>query len=58
VEQHDFSSAYYLATRVIYSKFCALEGTPPDYRHPIHELSTKLPAVGDFSPIKLFILGK
>jgi ubiquinone/menaquinone biosynthesis C-methylase UbiE len=58
VEKHDFSSAYYLATRVIYSKLCALEGRQPDYRHPVHELGTRLPAVGDFSPIKLFVLGK
>lgn len=56
VEKLEFSSTYYLATRVIYSKVCALEGKPPDYRHPIHELSVKLPPAGDFSPIKLFIL--
>lgn len=58
VERVDFSSAYYLATRVIYSKLCALDGKSPDYLHPIHELSTKLPSFGDFSPIKLFVLGK
>ena len=58
VEKIDFSSSDYLATRVIYSKFCAVEGTTPDYRHPIHELSVKLPPSGDFSPIKLFILTK
>lgn len=56
VEMFDFSSTYYLATRVIYSKFCALEGRIPDYRHPIHESSVKLPAAGDFSPIKLVVL--
>jgi len=57
-EKFDFSSSYYLATRVIYSKFCALEGKAPDYRHPIHELGVTLPPAGDFSPIKLFVLGK
>ena len=58
IEKVEFCSAYYLATRVIYSKLCAVEGRSPDYRHPIHELSTKLPLFGDFSPIKLFVLGK
>lgn len=58
VEKFDFSSSYYLATRVVYSKFCAIEGKAPDYRHPIHELSVALPPAGDFSPIKLFVLSK
>jgi ubiquinone/menaquinone biosynthesis C-methylase UbiE len=58
VEKFDFSSSYYLATRVIYSRLCALEGWEPDYRHPLHAESIKLPAIGDFSPIKLFVLGK
>ncbi|HWG06325.1 MAG TPA: class I SAM-dependent methyltransferase [Beijerinckiaceae bacterium] len=58
VEKFDFSSSYYLATRVIYSKFCAIEGNAPDYRHPIHELSASLPSAGDFSPIKLFVLSR
>jgi SAM-dependent methyltransferase len=55
VEKFEFSSAYYFATRVIYSRQCAIEGVAPDYRHPIHADSVKLPAVGDFSPIKLVV---
>jgi ubiquinone/menaquinone biosynthesis C-methylase UbiE len=58
IEKFDFSSAYYFATRVVYSALCAAEGTAPDYRHPIHERSANLPPFGDFSPIKLFVLGK
>ena len=58
IEKFDFSSSYYFATRVIYSRLCAIDGKQPDYRHPIHEDSIKLPAIGDFSPIKLFVLGK
>ncbi len=58
VDGYAFSSSYYFATRIIYSKLCAVEGTAPDYRHPIHADSIKLPAFGDFSPIKLFVLGK
>jgi len=58
VRKIDFSSAYYLATRVIYSKLCQVDGIEPDYGHPIHEFSVSLPQIGDFSPIKLFILRK
>jgi len=48
-----FLSSYYLATRVIYSAGCHLEGIEPDYFHPIHQTAGKLPPIGDFCPIKL-----
>ncbi|MGE3248559.1 MAG: class I SAM-dependent methyltransferase [Beijerinckiaceae bacterium] len=56
IERIDFSSAYYLATRVVYSKMCAIENLKIDYLHPVHELSAKLPATGNFSPIVLYVL--
>lgn len=49
----NFLSSYYLATRVIYSAGCYLEGKEPDYFHPIHQVAGKLPPIGDFCPIKL-----
>jgi len=49
----NFSSSYYLATRVIYSAGCHLRGEQPDYLHPIHQIAGRLPVIGDFSPIKL-----
>lgn len=49
----DFASSYYLATRVIYSAACHLKGEEPDYFHPIHQVAWKLPAIGDFCPVKL-----
>jgi ubiquinone/menaquinone biosynthesis C-methylase UbiE len=55
VEIINFSSAYYYATRVIYSKYCQLNGTSPDYQHDIHKLSIDLPIMGNYSPIKLAI---
>lgn len=58
VEKIEFSSAYYFATRVIYSKMCVEQNIEPDYMHPIHRDSIKLPQFGSFSPIKLFILRK
>jgi nucleoside-diphosphate-sugar epimerase/ubiquinone/menaquinone biosynthesis C-methylase UbiE len=48
-----FLSSYYLATRVIYSAGCHLEGKEPDYFDPIHQIAGKLPPIGDFCPIKL-----
>ena len=52
----EFSSAYYFATRVIYSKMCQLRGEEPDYDHDIHRLAVDLPEIGRFSPIRMAIL--
>lgn len=54
----EFSSAYYYATRVIYSAICKLQGVEPDYMHDIHKVSVDLPVIGKFSPIRLVILKK
>ena len=58
VESVPLSSTYYLATRIVYSKLCQMEGVEPSYDHPIHEIATGLPMLGDFGPIKLFHLRK
>jgi SAM-dependent methyltransferase len=47
------ASTYYLITRCVYSKLCQLAGEEPGYDHPIYEIATQLPAVGDFGPVKL-----
>ncbi len=54
----NFSSSYYFATRVIYSKMCDNNNTKPDYTHEIHKLATDLPSVGNFSPIRMAVLQK
>jgi ubiquinone/menaquinone biosynthesis C-methylase UbiE len=54
----DFSSSYYFATRIIYSKMCQMRGETPDYNHEIHQLAVNLPWTGKFSPIKLIIMQK
>jgi len=58
LEIKDFSSSYYFATRVIYSKMCQMRGEEPDYNHEIHQLSVNLPWVGQFSPIRMCVLRK
>jgi SAM-dependent methyltransferase len=54
----DFASAYYFATRVVYSKMCQMRGEQPDYDHDIHRLAVDLPPLpaGRFSPVRLAIL--
>lgn len=56
LELLDFSSAYYLATRVIYAAMCQMRGETPDYSHDIHQLAIRLPWVGAFSPIRLAVM--
>ena len=58
IEIREFASAYYYATRVIYSAMCKMQGVDPDYQHEIHQLAVKLPAMGAYSPIRLVILRK
>ena len=55
VEFDDFASAYYFATRVVYSEMCQMRGEEPDYEHEIHQLATKLPQTGTFSPIRMIV---
>ena len=58
IEFADFSSAYYYATRVIYSAMCKLRNEEPDYLHDIHRIAVDLPPFGSYSPIRLVILRK
>jgi len=54
----NFSSSYYFATRIIYSKMCDNNKTEPDYNHEIHKLAIDLPSIGNFSPIRMAVLQK
>jgi SAM-dependent methyltransferase len=47
------ASTYYLITRCVYSKLCQMAGEEPGYDHPIYEVATQLPPLGDFGPVKL-----
>jgi len=58
IEINNFSSSYYFATRVIYSKMCQIRREEPDYNHEIHQLAINLPHFGNFSPIKCVVLQK
>jgi SAM-dependent methyltransferase len=47
------TSTYYLMTRCVYAKLCQIAGEEPGYDHPIYEIATQLPSLGDFGPLKL-----
>jgi ubiquinone/menaquinone biosynthesis C-methylase UbiE len=52
----NFSSSYYFATRVIYSKMCQMRKEEPNYQHDIHRLGVLLPEVGNFSPVRRVLM--
>jgi ubiquinone/menaquinone biosynthesis C-methylase UbiE len=57
-EEVNISSAYYLVSRVIYSKICSETGTQPDYFNDHHRLAAELPFCGEFGPVRLVCLKK
>jgi hypothetical protein len=54
----NISSAYYMVTRVIYSKICQVSGVDPDYFDEHHKLASALPFCGNYGPIKMMVLKK
>ncbi len=54
----NFGSLYYIASRVFNGKLANIEGKEPDYLHPINVIAGKLPSIGDYSPLKIFVLKK
>jgi SAM-dependent methyltransferase len=57
-EEVNISSAYYLMTRVVYSRICADSGLQPDYFNEQHRYASELPFAGEFGPVRLLILEK
>jgi len=43
----NLGNLYYIISRVIYAKLAAMEGKEPSYDHPINEIASKLPNLGD-----------
>lgn len=54
----DFASSYYYVTRVVYSKMCQIQGIEPSYDHDLYNVAVELPYHGEFSPIRMIVLGK
>lgn len=57
-EEVNISSAYYLISRVIYSKICSETGRQPDYFNDHHRFAAGLPFTGEFGPVRLICLKK
>ena len=51
VEIEHFASVYWLATRVLYPYF-----EEPRHDTPLHRFAATLPQVGDFAPVRLFVV--
>jgi ubiquinone/menaquinone biosynthesis C-methylase UbiE len=54
----NFSSLYYVASRIFNARLAADEGKEPSYDHPLNVLATKLPSFGDYGSLKAFVLRK
>lgn len=57
-EEVNISSAYYLASRVIYSKICVEKGVAPNYFDDHHRFAAGLPFCGEYGPVRLLCLRK
>lgn len=53
IEEVNISSAYYLVSRIIYSKICADQACQPDYFDTHHRYAAELPFCGEFGPVRL-----
>jgi len=57
IEINNFSSTYYIGSR-IFNAVQTPEGQEPDYLSKINRVAAKLPAIGDYGYLKLFVLRK
>ena len=54
----NIGSLYYIMSRVMYAKLCAMEGKEPDYNHPINRIASQMPSLPAYawSPNYLFVM--
>lgn len=53
---NNIGSLYYIISRVVYAKLCAMKSQEPKYLHPINRIASQLPSLGDYSPNYIFLL--
>jgi predicted O-methyltransferase YrrM len=57
--RHDYLSAtYYLITRLLYSYIAKVNEEPIDYNHPIHQVASMMPQVGEYGVQKAMLFRK
>lgn len=52
LEKGSPSSAYYLITRLIYSKLANMNNENINYDHPLHQIAALVPQIGEYGPEK------
>lgn len=57
VKIDNFASTYYMCSRIINAKLTP-PGEEPDYLSPINKIAARLPPLGDYTALKLFVLEK
>ncbi len=55
-ETNNIGSLYYIISRVVYAKLCAMKKQEPKYLHPINQIASQLPSLGEYSPNYIFLL--
>ena len=58
IEENHFASTYYLVSRVVNAWICNENNSEPKYEDEINKMASKLPAAGEFSPMRLYVLKK
>lgn len=58
VSAENIGNLYYILSRVLYATLAEREGVQPDYMHPINEIASRLPSLGEYSysPNFVFVL--
>lgn len=56
LESKNIGSLYYIISRVVYAKYSEMQGKEPDYQHPLNQIASKLPHLGEYSPNYIFLL--
>jgi ubiquinone/menaquinone biosynthesis C-methylase UbiE len=54
----NFSSLYYLASRIFNARLAQDQHQDPSYDHPLNQLAARLPSFGDIGPLKVFVFRK
>ena len=57
VKIDNFASTYYICSRILNAKLTP-RGEEPDYLSPINKIAARLPPLGDYNALKLFVLNK
>ena len=58
IEENHFASTYYLVSRVVNAWIHSKNNSEPKYEDEINKMASKLPAEGEFSPMRLYVLKK